>query len=426
MKFQNEGVNMKKKTVRNQAQEAMKTRIILHIRVRCGLFCLILFFFQSRCLYALSPGAPSNLRSYDKTNPVGTDDKPYFGWYVNDSDDNEIQTSYQILAASSRTNLEKDIGDMWDSGRVNSGKQNHIVYEGRTLSSATRYFWKVRTWDKDNNLSPYSDTAFFDTGLLVSDDWSGAKWIKRDTNAADDYTYFRKKVTLPDKTIQRAIVYVTAGHNYELYINGNLAGKGLAYHYPQYHYYNAYDITSNLSANAENVFACLTHWYGGGQGRAVGSRGFLMKVVIEYTDSTSFIIGTDGSWKQKQAEAWVTGQRRRNGEGVGYIDRIDAGKIIADWNKQDYNDSSWSPATEIGAHPVSPWTGNLKPDLTRLIEEELTPVSVSDLGGGKYVIDYGKVYAGVPVINFSGGEAGTTVNMRGGYTLNEEIGRAHV
>ena len=32
----------------------------------------------------------------------------------------------------------------------------------------------------------------------------------------------------------------------------------------------------------------------------------------------------------------------------------------------------------------------------------------------------GKVYPGLPIITFSGGTAGTTVNMRGGYTLNDD------
>ncbi len=398
----------------------MEINPAIHIKVRFIILCLLLLLLQPLYLYALSPSAPDNLRCCDKVNPVGTDDKPYFGWYMNDPDDNEIQSAYQILVSSSEGNLDANKGDLWDSGRINSGMQNYIDYEGKQLTAATRFYWKVRTWDKDANVGPYSATAIFDTGLFAGSDWSGAKWIKRDTTDADDYTYFRKKVTLPNKTIRRAIVYVTAGHNYELYINGNLIGKGLAYHYPQYHYYNAYDVGSALTSNADNVIACLTHWFGGGQGRATGSRGFLMKVVIEYTDSTSTTIGTDGTWKHKQAEAWVTGQRQRNGEGVGYIDKIDAGKIIPDWNTLNYDDSSWPAAVEIGAPTVSPWTENLQPDLTRLIEEEITPVSITDLGEGKYVIDFGKVYPGTPRITFSGGEAGTTVNMRGGYTLDDD------
>ncbi|MBN2180698.1 MAG: family 78 glycoside hydrolase catalytic domain [Sedimentisphaerales bacterium] len=398
----------------------MKTNIALPANLRVVFFCLLLLAMPLRQIFALSPEAPDNLRCCDKTNPVGTEAKPYFGWYVNDPDDDEIQTAYQIIVASSTKNLNADKGDLWDSGRISSGKQNYIFYGGNSLEPATRYYWKVRTWDKDGNAGPYSAAAVFDTGLFTSDDFSGASWIKRDTRDADDYTFFRKKITLPAKKIKRAVVYVTACHNYELYINGTLIGKGLAYHYPQYQYYNAYDVSDVFIAGRENAFACLTHWFGGGQGRATGSRGFLLKAVIEYGDSTSTVVGTDETWKHKQAEAWATGQRRRNGEGVGYIEKIDAGKIIPDWNKLDYDDSSWPAAAVIGAPPVSPWTENLQSDLTRLIEEEITPVSVTELGTGKYVIDLGKVYPGTPRITFSGGTAGTTVNMRGGYTLEDD------
>lgn len=384
------------------------------------LCCLILSAFTAQRLDAASPAPPHNLRSFDKVDPVGTDGRPYFGWYVDDPDDDEIQTAYQILVASDEARLDADVGDLWDSGPVNSRKQNCVEYAGKPLSAATRYYWKVRTWDKDGNAGPYSAAATFDTGLFTGSDWTGAKWIKRDTNVADDYTYYRRGFTLAERAIRRAVVYITACHEYELYLNGERVGKGPAFHYPQFQYYNAYDITSMLASGSDNAFACLTHWYGGGQGRAAGSRGFLLKAVIEYVDGTSTTVGTDSTWKQTQAGAWITGQRRRNGEGVGYIDRIDARRIIPDWSTRDCDDSSWANASEIGAPPVEPWTGQLQPDLTRLIETRVTPASVTDLGDGTYVIDLGKVRAGMPSITFSGGTAGTTVAMRGGYTLNDD------
>ncbi|MBN1361248.1 MAG: family 78 glycoside hydrolase catalytic domain [Sedimentisphaerales bacterium] len=398
----------------------MKTPTCLRNYPKRVLFCLVLIVGTARGLHGGATAAPGNLRCCDQVNPVGTDEKPYFGWYVNDPDDDEIQTAFQVLIASSQANLAASRGDLWDSGRVESRRQNYVDFSGKPLAPATRYYWKVRTWDKDGNASPYSTTATFDTGLFTSADWAGATWIKRDTNASDDYTYYRKTFALANDGIRRATAYVTACHEYELYLNGRRVGKGPAFHYPQFHYYNAYDITSALTAGADNVFACLTHWYGGGQGRAAGSRGFLLKAIVEYADGTTATIGTDATWNQTQAEAWVTGQRRRGGEGVGYIDRIDASKIIPDWNAPGFGDSAWPSAVEIGAPPVAPWTGQLQPDLTRLIEEEMAPVSVTDLGKGTYVIDLGRVYAGMPKITFSGGTAGTTVNMRGGYTLNDD------
>ena len=320
---------------------------------------------------AASPNAPFNLRSFDKYNPIGTDNTPYFGWYVSDPDDNEIQTAYQVLVAPSQVNLDSGTGDIWDSGKINSRKQNYIHSEGKPLSSATSYFWKVRTLDKDGNESPYSEIATFRTGLLTNSDWAGAKWIKRETNDPDDYTYFRKKFNLSGKPVKSATVYISACHSYELYLNGHFIGKGFVNHYPQYGYYHAWDVTSDLAGNSENVLACLAHWYGGGQGRATGARGLLMKVIIEYADLTTKVIGTDGSWRQIQAAQWVPGQRPRNGEGNGMIEKIDSRKMIPGWNEINFDDSTWLTASEIGQHPVVPWAGKLRADLTRVIEEEI-------------------------------------------------------
>jgi alpha-L-rhamnosidase len=166
--------------------------------------------------------------------------------------------------------------------------------------------------------------------------------------------------------------------------------------------------------------ACLTHWYGGGQGRATGSRGMILKTIIEYTDGTQTVIGSDKSWKQTQASQWLLGQPQRNGEGVGRVESVDSRKAIANWNKVNLNDSNWKNATEIGSHPTAPWTGTLQSDLTRVIEKEIKAKSIQNLGNGKYVIDLGKIYAGSFKIAFNERTPGDTIKMLGGYTLNND------
>lgn len=371
--------------------------------------------------FAAAPSAPTNLRVNDVANPVGTDATPHFGWLVNDPDANEIQTRYQILIATTSSNLDANIGDAWDSGVVVSRSQNHIVFAGPALAPGTKYFWKVRTWDKDTNAGAFSATASFVVGLLANSDWSGASWIKRNTSVTDDYTYYRASTNLPAKTVQRATVFIATVHKYALYVNGTLVGKGPAYQYAQYQYYNAYDITALIAPGTSNLFAIFNHWFGGGQGRATSARGVLMKVVIHYTDGTSTIVGTDATWKQSQATAWVVSgpsPASRGGEGVGFVERINALNLITNWFTPAFDDSAWATASLIGSQPVSLWTGNLSPDLTRIVETVLTPVSVTDKGGGKYVVDLGKVYAGVPRITFSGGSVGTLIGMLGGYGTN--------
>lgn len=387
--------------------------------MRLPILLFSILFLQSIHLHAANPSAPNNLRASDKVQPVGTDDKPFFGWYVQDTDANEIQSAYQIIVASSESLLSAEKADLWDSKKVNSRQQNYVYFGGKALVPATRYYWKVRTWDKDGNVSPWSASSYFDTGLFTAKDWNGAVWIKRDTKDANDYTYYRKAIKAGSKPVKRATVYLTAFHNYELFIDGNLIGKGPGYHYPQYAYYNAYDVTS--AVKAQSTFAAMTHWYGGGQGRAKGDRGFLLKLIVEYKDGTKAIFGTDNTWRHKAVESYDPATKGRNpGEGIGYIDVIDSRKIITDWNKPNFNDKDWQLATVLGVHPVEPFTGELQPDLTRSKEKKIGVTSIKNLGKNSYLIDLGKVYAGMPEIVFEGGKAGDTVSMQGGFVLKED------
>ncbi len=363
-----------------------------------------------------APSAPTNLRVDDVTGAVGTEATPYFGWLDNDTNASEIQTGYEILVATSSSNLDANLGDLWDSGEVLSSSENHVVYAGVPLTADTKYFWKVRTWNREGNAGPYSTNTTFEVGLLANSDWNGASWIKRNTSISDDYTYYRKSTNLPAGTVARATVYVTSVHKYALYVNGTLVGTGPAYAFPQFQFYNAYDITGLVTPGATNLFAIFNHWFGGGSGRPTSSRGVLMKAIIHYTNGTNVVVGTDGTWKQSQATSWVTGQSSRGGSGTGYIEKIDSRNLTTPtWFMPDFSDSAWSTPTVIGPQPNSTWFGTLLPDQIRIVETVLTPVSVTNMGGGKYMVDLGKVYSGMPTILFSGGTSGTTITMMGGF-----------
>lgn len=377
---------------------------------------------------AAPPAAPTHLRVNDVASPVGTGADVYFGWLAHDPDPNEIQTRHQIRVASSAAALAAGVPDVWDSGEVASRAQNHVAFpapeplrsDRRALRSDQRYFWQVRTWDKDGQPGPWSTPARFDVGLLADEDWSGAAWIRRENKDADDYTHFRKTAALPASPVVRATAYVSAVHHYELHLNGALVGKGQAYHHPQYQYYRAFDVTDLLRPGADNQLAVLTHWFGGGQGRPASARGLLLKLVAHHADGSVSVIGTDATWKQSRARAWVLDEltHRNRGEGVGFVEHIDARLLQPDWTTLAHDDSAWEPVTVLGPHPTAPWTGPLAPELTRIEENTIGPASIADKGDGKYVVDLGKVHAGMPRIRFSGGAPGAVVTMRGGFELD--------
>ena len=95
--------------------------------------------------------------------------RPFFGWIVNSDQNNTLQTAYQILVASSFENIQKNIGDFWDSGKIESGESVNISYAGKDLQPNSVYFWKVKTWDNHGVESAFSSVSQFKTASELVD-----------------------------------------------------------------------------------------------------------------------------------------------------------------------------------------------------------------------------------------------------------------
>ena len=119
------------------------------------------------------------LRCEYRQNPLGIDSSsPRFSWMLESSQQQERQTAYRILVASDPDKLSRDVGDLWDTGKVISADSIHIPYRGSPLKSGAQYFWKVRVWDRDGHPSAWSEPAEWTMGMLNADDWYG-RWIGR-------------------------------------------------------------------------------------------------------------------------------------------------------------------------------------------------------------------------------------------------------
>lgn len=90
------------------------------------------------------------------------DSKPEFSWLVPQSI--AMQKGYQILVASSIQVLDKDSGDVWDSGKVMSTSAINVELSGNPLKENTTYYWKVRSMGSKGIISPYSEHQEFTTG----------------------------------------------------------------------------------------------------------------------------------------------------------------------------------------------------------------------------------------------------------------------
>ena len=100
--------------------------------------------------------------------------QPRFSWKNNSNRQGTFQTAYQLLVASSIENLDEENADYWDSGKIESLSSVLVEYNGEPLKPGQLLFWKVRTWDENGNVSPWSKSARFGIGLLDTGDWAAS------------------------------------------------------------------------------------------------------------------------------------------------------------------------------------------------------------------------------------------------------------
>ena len=119
---------------------------------------------------------PWALRCDYRTAPLAVDrPDPLLSWRLEGERRGLAQQAYQIQVASGIGKLETP--DFWDSGWVNDSRSTAIPYAGKPFSAKQRLHWRVRIKDDRGVVSPWSESTFFDGGLLKEDDWQGADWI---------------------------------------------------------------------------------------------------------------------------------------------------------------------------------------------------------------------------------------------------------
>ncbi len=138
------------------------------------LSCWAAVVFTTTCAtYAYSEDSlnATHLRCEYLVNPVGLDTlKPRLSWRVESSQRGQKQTAYQIVVSDSLESLQSDEPKHWDSGKVDTSDTLHIEYAGQALKSGRKYFWKVRSWDRDAKPSAWSEPASWSMGLLSEED----------------------------------------------------------------------------------------------------------------------------------------------------------------------------------------------------------------------------------------------------------------
>ncbi|HKJ85624.1 MAG TPA: alpha-L-rhamnosidase, partial [Spirochaetia bacterium] len=110
-----------------------------------------------------------NLTCEYESGNLGIDTRvPRFSWWMDDSRPGAVQSGYQIRLEGPGAN------ELWDSGEVKGSDSVLVEYGGAPLESRTRYTYRVRIRDHQDQWSGWSED-WFETAFLA-DEWQ-AKWI---------------------------------------------------------------------------------------------------------------------------------------------------------------------------------------------------------------------------------------------------------
>lgn len=375
---------------------------------------------------------PTHLRCEYLENPLGVDvARPRLSWQLVSEQRGQTQSAYQILVASTPALLEADQGDLWDSRRVESPQSLHVEYAGTPLESGVTAFWKVRVWDRDGKMSPYSRPARWETGLMEPSQWTG-HWISDPrplpANEADLYDVWpapmlRQEFTV-DKTVRKARAYVSGLGYYELSLNGKRVGSRVLdpawTTYSRRVLYSTYDVTDALRQGRNAVGILLGNgWYNPLPLRLwgwlnlrehldIGRPRAILQINILYTDGTVERVSTDPSWRVGDSPIL------KNNIYLGEL--YDARREVPGWDVPGFDDSTWRLAVP-SPEPIGQLRAQMLPPIR--VTARLAPVRVTEPAPGVFIFDMGQNFAGWVTLRVRA-EAGREIRMRFGELLHPD------
>jgi alpha-L-rhamnosidase len=318
--------------------------------VNSRLFSIFAAFLLIESLHAenLSPVRLDALTCEHLQNPIGIGaEQPRLSWKLVSDRMGEVQTAYQIRAASSAAGFKASKPDLWDSGKVVSDQSVLVPWAGKPLGSRAQVFWQVRIWDKDGQPSAWSDMASFELGLLDSaNEWKG-KWITADLprfdieqsalaqsswinagSLANQAAGARFAFELPANAVVRtATIDAAADGLITIYVNGQPTRQGSSSRTAPVRA----DVHTQLSPGT-NVIAIASAAVRNAVRRDTGAPGrnaIAAHGVIELENGRRIEFNTDGSWKTAVSPG-------------------------GDWFAAAFDDSAWPTATVLNPYAAQP------------------------------------------------------------------------
>lgn len=356
----------------------------------------------------------SSLTCEYTTNPVGVESiAPKLSWKMIGAERNLTQSAYSILVCDNLKDLNRNIGNVWISGKVLSDKSIQIRYAGRPLESALKYYYKIKIWDNNNRESDWSEVSTWQMGLLKPADWKGAKWIGYEqmpqnekiipavhlrgnfTEKNDILPLFRKTIDIRKK-IKIATAFVSGLGHYELSLNGSKISDHFLdpgwTKYDQQALYVSFDLTKLLKKGKNAIGAILGNGFyfiprDARYRKITGAFGYpklICRIRVEYTDGSLENIVTDESWKTSPSP--ISYSSIYGGEDY------DASSEQLGWDKPAFDDRNWKTPVILNDKPEM----NSQMAEPVKIMEQFNPVKVTQIKPGVWVYDMGQNASAIP------------------------------
>ncbi|HEX5655125.1 MAG TPA: alpha-L-rhamnosidase N-terminal domain-containing protein, partial [Chitinophagaceae bacterium] len=310
--------------------------------------------------------ALANLRCESRNDPLGIQSAhPRLSWELLSGQRNTTQSAYRILVADDTVLLKNNVGNIWDSRKVQSAASIQVAFRGRALQPARIYYWKLMVWDNKGRSSAWSRHASWQMGLLQQGDWMKAKWIgydeivdsaiiaphmhlngKKAWGARRNVLPMLRKSFTTAKPLKRATAFICGLGHFEMTVNGTKTGDHFLdpgwTNYSKHALYVTFDITPQLKhgENAVGIMLGNGFYYIPGQRyrKMTGAYGLpklIFRMLIEYEDGSVQNIISDNSWKTTPSP--VIFSSIYGGEDY------DAGLEQKDWNQPGFDDRGWKP-----------------------------------------------------------------------------------
>lgn len=357
-------------------------------------------------LQLFSQAIVQNLACEKRANPLGIDvANPRLSWQLTAGQRNVLQTAYQIRVRNEGSSI------IWMSDKIMSSQSVHVPYAGKALETGKRYYWQVRIWDHNGKVSAWSEPAFWEMGLLKSDDWK-AKWIRagyEEDSVMRPSPIFRKQFST-SKKIKSARAYITSHGLYEAFINGKRIGD--FYLTPGWTSYNkrlqyqVYDITPLLSQGNNTVGVTLgSGWYRSHLAWQDNKNLYgkyldlLLQFAITYADGSTEYIVSDESWRSS------TGSIRYSE--IYHGEMNDARLDKTGWLTNSHDDSKWSPA-QVQDLPKDHILATRNEPIRK--HEQFPAKRIFKTPKGELVVDFGQNLVGLVQLKVSG-KAGDSIKI---------------